>query len=99
MLKLADFPFYTTFFSFFLREGSHRCGLSPAQTTPHADVVGQTGPQRLHPHLAQTAHAELAQPKLRLNPQIGCLRHLRSLPVDLSRLFCGHLLTELRDLR
>ena len=53
-------------------------------------------PQRLHPHLAQSAHAELTQPKLLLDPQIGRLRHLRPLPIDLPRLLALHLLAELR---
>jgi hypothetical protein len=81
---------------FFLRWQRHRRRLSPAQTHPHTDVVGQTRPQRLHPHLAQSAHTEPTQPKLLLDPQIRRLRHLRSLPIDLPRLFALHLLPELR---
>src|SRR5882724_1335074 len=95
--KFPDFTCYTTFFPFSLRwHRRHRCGLSPAQTDPHADVVGQASPQRLHPYLAPSAHAELAQPELRLDPQIGRLRHLRPLAINLARLFALHLVAEFR---
>jgi hypothetical protein len=58
--KLADFLFYMVLFRLLLHRRCCQCSwLSPAQTYPYTDVVGQTRPQCLHPHLAQTPHAEL----------------------------------------
>src|SRR5512136_2054702 len=70
----------------------------PAKPYPLANVIGQTGPQRLQSDLSQPTQPKLTQPYFVLNPGVRKFRHTRPLLIDgLSfrrlhlRLKCHHL--------